>query len=164
MTKEELVMSIKKAFSSEILELNEEAFDPIVFVDKSKLMDVMKRLKEQFDFNYLMCISGVDYPPEKIELVYHLFSMEKKYRICIKVNLPRETPSVSSVVPIWKGAEWHERETYDLLGVTFENHPDLRRILLPEEFSGHPLRKDYMDEEVLPLPDSKEMMKPPKKP
>ncbi|MFH1407388.1 MAG: NADH-quinone oxidoreductase subunit C, partial [Candidatus Omnitrophota bacterium] len=104
-----------------------------------------KTLKEdeKLRFDYLMCLSGVDYK-EYFEVVYHLYSMERGRRAAVKVKLSREKPEVDSVSSLWKSANWHEREAFDLLGIRFNNHPDLRRILLPEDWGeGFPLRKDY---------------------
>ena len=101
-------------------------------------------------FDYLMCLSGVDYmgikdvqPARALGVVYHLFSMEKAHRITLKVIVPRETPNVPTISDIWPTANWHEREAFDLMGITFDGHPDHRRILTSEDWVGHPLRKDY---------------------
>lgn len=113
-------------------------------------------------FNLLSCISGVDYlepDPKKVakagfephtEVVYHLQSFHHRHRIIVKLILPRwkdnqagQLPEVPSVTSLWSAADWHEREVYDLSGIWFDGHPDLRRILLAEDWEGHPLRKDY---------------------
>jgi NADH-quinone oxidoreductase subunit C len=87
-------------------------------------------------------LSGVDLKG-RLAVVYQLFSMVKKHKITLKVEVPTDAPNVQSVESIWKTANWHEREAYDLYGITFIGHPDLRRILLPYDWEGHPLRKDY---------------------
>jgi len=115
----------------------------------AELIDVARYLKEapELGCKYLRCLSGVDYS-EYIQLVYNLSSMHSGVNVYLKVDLPRdvELPEVESVSEIWPTADWHEREIYDLLGVRFLNHPDLRRILLPEDFQGgFPLRKDFVD-------------------
>ncbi|MFC4777867.1 NADH-quinone oxidoreductase subunit C [Paenibacillus sp. GCM10023252] len=99
--------------------------------------------------NYLRNLSGVDYETH-LEVVYHFVSLETKLEYAVKVRTDREAPSVASVTPLWATANWNEREVYDLLGVTFHNHPDLRRIMMSDEWVGHPLRKDYepLDSEV----------------
>ena len=104
---------------------------------------------ERFRLDYLANVTAVDYPAEqRIDVVYHLYSMEHKHGpVPLKVTLPRATPAVASVTPIWRAAEFQEREVYDLFGVTFEGHPDLRRILLWDGFEGHPMRKDYVVED-----------------
>lgn len=103
---------------------------------------------ERFGLDYLADLTAVDYPPDRIEVVYHLYSMAKKTGpLSLKVKLPRANPVVASVTPIWRGGEFQEREAYDLYGVTFEGHPDLRRILMWDGFEGHPMRKDYVVED-----------------
>ncbi len=101
-----------------------------------------------FALDYLSFVSGVDYPEQKrIEVVYHLFSSQHRHEMLLKVRVPRGDPRVESVTPIWNGADWHEREAYDLLGITFEGHPNLRRIMMTDDWVGHPLRKDYIYED-----------------
>jgi NADH-quinone oxidoreductase subunit C len=99
--------------------------------------------------NYLRNVSGVDYETH-LEVVYYPLNMDSRHVYCIKVRTDREIPSVPSVTPIWETANWNEREIYDLLGVDFPGHPDLRRIMMPDDWVGHPLRKDYvpLDPEV----------------
>lgn len=102
-------------------------------------------------FEYLNCLSGVDWIGEQqLEVVYHLSSLAFPLKVTVKVRIPRDAPVVRSVVPIWPGANWHEREVYDLFGIRFEGHPDHRRILLSEDWEGYPLRKDYVDERFVP--------------
>ncbi|MBI4343326.1 MAG: NADH-quinone oxidoreductase subunit C [Candidatus Omnitrophica bacterium] len=102
---------------------------------------------ERFELDYLANLTVVDYPPERMDMVYHLYSTTQKHGpLTLKVTLPRQQPVAASVTPIWRSAEFQEREAYDLYGVTFEGHPDLRRILMWEEFEGHPMRKDYVPE------------------
>ena len=91
-----------------------------------------------------MCLSGADYPPDRIEVVYHLYSQTHGRSLVTKVQLDRNDPKVPSIESVWRMADWHERECYDMFGVVFENHPDLRRILLPFDWEGFPLRKDYV--------------------
>ena len=96
-------------------------------------------------FTYLSDISAVDrFPIEpRFEVNYHLLSLDRKERLRLRVRLPGAEPAVASVIPVWPTANWHERETFDLFGIRFNGHPDLTRILLPDEWEGHPLRKDY---------------------
>ena len=106
------------------------------------------RNNERFSLDYLANLTAVDYPPDHLDVVYHLYSMAKKHGpVALKVKLPRAQAVVASVTPIWRGAEFQEREVYDLFGVRFEGHPDLRRILMWEGFEGHPMRKDYIAED-----------------
>ena len=100
-------------------------------------------------FDFLSCLTGVDNGPEAdtMEVLYHLCSIPYHKQLVVKVLLDRKSPSVPTVSDIWRTANWHEREAYDLLGIGFDNHPDLRRILLPADWEGHPLRKDYVEQE-----------------
>ena len=101
-----------------------------------------------FALDYLSFVTGVDYPEQKrIEVVYHLFSSQHRHELLLKVRVPRDDPRVESVTSIWRGADWHEREAYDLLGIVFEGHPNLRRIMMTDDWVGHPLRKDYIYED-----------------
>ena len=121
-----------------------------LFADPNDLTAVCRCLKdnERFGLDYLANLTAVDYPPERIDVVYHLYSMaQKRGPLTLKVKLPRANPRLESVTPLWRGAEFQEREAYDLYGVTFDGHPDLRRILLWEGFEGHPMRKDYVVED-----------------
>ena len=123
-------------------------------LDKEKSKDFFISLKEDYGFEHCSLISAVDNQPQ-FELVYHFSVMEgsifikdssKAVMIEIHVFLDRDTPTIDSVSNLWFGANWHEREAYDLMGIYFIGHPDLRRVLLPEGFAGHPLRKDYVYE------------------
>lgn len=95
----------------------------------------------------------VDNPPDRLTLVYYLYSYQKGHRLCIKVDLPRENPSVPTLCQLWQNADWNEREIYDLFGVVFVGHPDLRRIMMPEDWEGYPLRKDYLHPNLAVKPD-----------
>ncbi|MBI2094118.1 MAG: NADH-quinone oxidoreductase subunit C [Candidatus Omnitrophica bacterium] len=121
-----------------------------LLVSSKDLITVCRCLKntERFSLDYLANLTVVDYPPERMEVIYHFYSMLKKHGpVALKVKVEREKPSVPSVTPLWRGAEFQEREAYDLFGVVFEGHPDLRRILMWEGFKGHPMRKDYIVED-----------------
>ena len=118
-------------------------------VPKEKLSEVALFLKgnPEYTMDFLSCVTGVDYTAH-LEVVYHLYSMTKKHGpIVLKVRTDREAAKVPSVTPIWRSAEYQEREIYDLVGVNFESHPDLRRILMWDGFQYHPLRKDYVQED-----------------
>ena len=118
--------------------------DPTIKISPNHILEVAKFLRDDDDmqFDYLSCLSGVDLKG-KLAVVYQLFSMVKRHKITIRVEVPTENPSVPSVESIWRTANWHEREAFDLFGITFAGHPDLRRILLPYDWDGYPLRKDY---------------------
>lgn len=120
--------------------------DDVVVVEPGSLHQCCQVLKEdaEMDFKVLQVVSGVDYPEENIiEVNYMLSNFFKNHEIILKVRLPRDNPKVESVCDLWKSANFQERETYDMLGVEFENHPDPRRILCPDDWEGWPLRKDY---------------------
>ncbi len=117
-----------------------------VTVPCGAIVDVCSFLRFNHDFDMLADLCGGDRGPEedpRFEVNYHLFSTVHFQRLRLKVLLPEDDANVASVTPLWKTANWHERETYDLVGINFTGHPDLRRILLPSDFDGHALRKDY---------------------
>jgi NADH-quinone oxidoreductase subunit C len=127
-----------------------EAVTPFVTVAPQRLLEVAGfcRSDPALAFDNLMCLSAVDYPketPPRMEVVYHLHSYRHLHTFALKVQLPRESPAVASVEAIWPVANWHEREAWDLFGIVFTGHSDLRRILLPDDWDGHPLRKDWQD-------------------
>jgi NADH-quinone oxidoreductase subunit C len=101
--------------------------------------------KEEFAFDFLTDLCGVDYLPEipRFRVVYHLYSLRHKHRVRVKVAVEESGPVVASCISLWSGADWHERECFDLFGIVFKGHPNLQRILLPADFAGHPLRKDF---------------------
>jgi NADH-quinone oxidoreductase subunit C len=123
---------------------------PGAFVPAARLLDIagVLRDEEPFRLDYCSFVTAVDRPDQGVlEVVYHLFSMSARHELLLKVRVPREAPQVPSVTFVWSGANWHEREAYDLFGVVFEGHPDPRRIMMTEDWQGHPLRKDYVYEE-----------------
>ncbi len=141
-----LVDRLKELFSASILEVRTFRGELTLSVSKDDLYAICKFLFSDPDlqFQFLTDLCGVDRFPEspRFEIVYLLYSMKNNQRLRIKAALG-ETESISSVEPIWKAANWLEREVYDLFGISFKNHPDLRRILLWDGYEGHPLRKDY---------------------
>jgi NADH-quinone oxidoreductase subunit C len=164
MNSAEITAVLEQQFGDRIKGKKGDAIDPFVVVDGSDLVEICRFLRDdrRLRFELLNCISGVDYlePDAKkapkagfephVEVVYHLQSFTHTHRFVLKVSLPRwkdnkagQLPEVPSVVALWAAAEWHEREVYDLTGVWFTGHPDLHRILLSEDWVGHPLRKDY---------------------
>lgn len=155
---------LKAKFKDGVVSVNTEALDPWVEVTPSALPAVCQFLRDDksTQMNLLNCITAVDYfepDPKKaakvewkphLEMVYHMSSTIKKHTLVLKVKIPRwkdnvegQLPEVPTVSGIWRTADWHEREVYDLSGVQFTGHPNLRRILCPEDWVGHPLRKDY---------------------
>jgi NADH-quinone oxidoreductase subunit C len=125
-----------------------------VTVPVAALLDVCRVARHQLGYRLLTSITGVDWK-DSYELIYHLYQLDSAYPLVIRVRLPHdEAPSAPSLTPEWPGAEFQEREVYDLLGIVFAGHPDLRRILLDDDFAGHPLRKDYQaDPDYVLVPD-----------
>lgn len=132
-----------EAWAAEVV----EAFGEVTIVlPRESIVDVCSYLKSEGGFDMLADLCGADRGPEedpRFEVNYHLFSTTHYQRLRLKVLLSEDDPHVATVTQIWKTADWHERETYDLVGIKFDGHPDLRRILLPSDFDGHALRKDY---------------------
>ncbi|MEQ8210730.1 MAG: NADH-quinone oxidoreductase subunit C [Lacipirellulaceae bacterium] len=164
MSGQAFVDQLKQKFGDNITGSNFENIDPWIEVSPDGLVELCQYLRDEpsLAFDYLNSITAVDYLhiDEKkakkatwephTEVVYHLFSMQHKHSLVLKVTLPRwkddtpgELPELASVSHIWSTADWHEREIYDLSGVHFTDHPNLRRILCPEDWVGHPMRKDY---------------------
>ena len=158
------VDQLKQKFGDQITGANLDNVDPWIEVAPEGIVAVATHLRDEpsLAFDYLNSVTAVDYLhiDEKkaakaewqphLEVVYHLFSMQHKHSLVLKVMLPRwmddqpgELPEVPSVAGVWSTADWHERECYDLFGVRFTGHPNLKRILCPEDWVGHPLRKDY---------------------
>jgi NADH-quinone oxidoreductase subunit C len=114
-------------------------------IDAASIVEVCRYLKEEQQFNRVAGITGLDwYPMEpRFEVVYLLHSVPRNERVRLKCKVSGENPAIDSVCSVWSGANWYERETFDLFGIRFHNHPDLTRIMMPEDWDGHPLRKDY---------------------
>jgi NADH-quinone oxidoreductase subunit C len=121
---------------------------PTLLVPKEDILDVCRWLRDHpdFDMAYLSFVSAIDWK-DRFEVVYHLGSFSKNHSLTLKVQIPRDDPRIPSVTGLWRGADWHEREAYDLFGIVFEGHPNLRRIMMSQDWKGHPLRKDYVYED-----------------
>jgi NADH-quinone oxidoreductase subunit C len=123
-----------------------------ILIPKGELFSVCEVLHRENDFFFdqLSNVTGIDNGPQAntMEVIYHLYSIPFNHFLALKVVLPRENPEIESLSGIWKAANWLEREVYDMFGIRFNNHPDLRRILMPNDWVGHPLRKDYQQEDV----------------
>ncbi|MFN8353990.1 MAG: NADH-quinone oxidoreductase subunit C [Spirosomataceae bacterium] len=155
MSFQELSALLVSHFGPEII-LSQETtgLQPSLTVPTDRIVEVCQWLheNEQTYFDMLSCLTALDNGPEAgtMEVVYTLFSIPYEHTLTLKVVLERRTdslPQVPTVSPIWRTADWHEREAFDLMGIQFTGHPDLRRILLPEDWEGHPLRKDYQEQE-----------------
>ncbi len=131
---EDIAVDIKNALGEETVE-----------VAPDNILNALRRLKQDHKFERLTSVTGVDrYPAEpRFEVVYHLQSVANKRRLRVKARVSGANPEIESAVPVYRSADWYERETFDLFGIRFRNHPDLRRIMLPEDWEGYPLRKDY---------------------
>jgi NADH-quinone oxidoreductase subunit C len=129
--------------------------DATARVDPNRITELLRLLRDdpELEFEMLTDVTAVDYVGEvpRFEVVYHLYSVAKNHRVRIKARVSEEAPEIESAVAVWPSANWMEREIWDLYGIRFRNHPDLRRILLYEQFEGHPLRKDYPKEKRQPL-------------
>jgi NADH-quinone oxidoreductase subunit C len=139
---------LKEQFPGEVLSVTELRGQVSVVIKKDRVLEIARYLHEEPEllFDHLRDICGVDYLGKKeprFEVVYHLYSIKHRHFIRLKAQVPEGDCRIQSVVAVWTGANWHERECYDMFGVVFDGHPDLRRVLLPEDWEGHPLRKDY---------------------
>jgi len=147
MKHEELTALIKTRFPETITGTNIFRNELTLTVQKDAIAEIARFLKENgdLDFNFLSDLCGVDRveTDDVFEVVYHLYSLSKNHRLRLKAPVPSDAPCLPTVTGVWKTANWHERETYDMFGITFDGHPDLRKILTPEDFEGYPLRKDY---------------------
>ncbi len=144
--------SLVTRFAEKITGANLEAASPFAIVATDAIAEVAGFCRSCPDlaFDNLMCLSAVDYPkesPPRMEVVYHLYSYVHLHTFALKVQVPRENPAVPTVEAIWGVANWHEREAWDMFGIVFTGHSDMRRILLPDDWEGHPLRKDWQDPE-----------------
>ncbi len=168
--KEKIEEKLRAAFGEDILAVVEFKGELTVEVKRERIADVCKLLKEdeELSFNYLSDVCGADmldfedvssrksylaveheFRPEEVpvserfQVIYNMISLKNKYRIRLKVKVDGENPVCPSVTSVFKSADWYERETYDMFGITFEGHPDMRRIYMPEEYEYYPLRKDF---------------------
>jgi NADH/F420H2 dehydrogenase subunit C len=143
-----IAKKLQEKFPGEIIEWSEFRGDLVVVIKRDKSLDIIRTLKEdeELKFEMLLDVCGVDYlgRSERFEVVYHLLSLKTKHRIRIKIRVSEEDPVVDSVTPVFKCANWFEREAFDMYGIRFRNHPNLTRLLCHEEFQGHALRKDHV--------------------
>ena len=144
MTNEDILARIKEAFPAAVVDVPVGMIDFTMVLAAEQLFEVARLLRDEIGMDYLTDVTAVDYP-ECFEVVYHLYSVSKDQGpLTLKVLLEdKENPEVASVTPLWPGANFMECEVYDLMGIAFSGHPDLRRIMLWDGFPGHPLRKDF---------------------
>jgi NADH-quinone oxidoreductase subunit C len=140
-----LLETFKAKFPDEVLETHAFRGDETVLLRKEALLKAAAFLEDELGFDFLMDLTAADYLPRepRFELVCHFYSSNNNYRLRLKCPVPEADARVASLTPLWAGANWFEREAYDMYGIKFEGHPDLRRILMYDGFEGHPLRKDY---------------------
>jgi NADH-quinone oxidoreductase subunit C len=144
MTPQEIAALLTEQFGGRIQVSKPDAINPWSAVDPGAILEISQfmRTDSRLRMDHLELLGGADYK-DRIEVVYVLYSMECRHRYTLKCLLPRETPTLHTVESIWAVANWHEREAFDMYGIVFEGHSDLRRILCPDDWEGYPLRKDY---------------------
>jgi NADH-quinone oxidoreductase subunit C len=150
------VDSLSEKFSDKLIEVYQSSGDTYVRVEADAVTEICKYLRDELKFDYLTDIFGIDRftSDERFEVVYNLVSLRHGVRIFIKIRCQEENPEVDSVVSVWPAANWAEREAFDMFGIRFRNHPDLRRMYMPEDFQYFPLRKEFP---LLGIPGSIEL-------
>lgn len=153
----EVIDALRDRFGDDVGDVHEYAGEQTVFVAKERIAEVARFLKEEQQFSYLSDIGGVDRftDEDRFEVYYNLVSFAKRKRVRLKVRVDEGELTVPSITPIYRAANWNEREVYDMLGIRFENHPDLRRMYMPEDFEYYPQRKEFPQLGIpgsLPLP------------
>src|SRR5690606_27512468 len=147
MTPKQIAEKLKHKFGDAITASLPEDKHPRVHTTAAHWRSMAETLRQdaELDFDFLLCLTGVDYvADDQLCVVYDLRSMTRRHEFAVKVYVDRGDPRVASVMDIWPAADWHEREAFDMFGIIFEGHADLRRILLPEDWVSYPLRKDYL--------------------
>jgi NADH-quinone oxidoreductase subunit C len=149
MTSQEILEIVKTKFGGAILESKVDSMQPWVRVTPKSIKDICIFLRDEasLQFDYLSCLSGMDYTNGNFGVVYHLNSLVHKHKIVLKAGCTKDDMQIQSVSTVWGTANWHEREAFDMYGIIFDEHADLRRILLPDDWEGNPLRKDYQVQE-----------------
>lgn len=154
-TKELIVEKVKKKFGESLEEVSDFRNDLCITIKKDQIVNLGKFLKEDPDLQFIMCkdVTAIDWATRKkrFTTVYHIYSFKLNYTLRLKSNIDDDPPTIETVSSIWQSANWYERETWDMYGIKFVNHPDLRRMYMPEGFEYHPLRKDFP---VLGIPGS----------
>jgi NADH-quinone oxidoreductase subunit C len=145
--KEAILNRLKANLPNVNVETSEYKDELTLQVNKKNIVEVCKTLKNDDELKFLVCedVTAIDWAHRKdrFTVVYHLFSLKNKFRVVVKANVDEEDCNIDTVSSIWRAANWHEREVYDMYGINFNNHPDLRRVYMPEEFEYYPLRKDF---------------------
>ena len=164
-----ILESVQQKLGEKVIGIHDFRGDETIVIKQESVLDVLHFLKEdpELDFNVLMDLSAVDYltfsepnptrpyfkesKGPRFEVVYHLYSLNKNQRLRVKVPVEEKNPQIPTLTGLWPAANWYEREIWDMFGIRFEGHPNLKRILMYEEFVGHPLRKDYAVNKRQPL-------------
>ena len=141
------IETVKAKFADQVLSVGAHANQAWVDVKRERIAEILKTLRDECGYEMLTDITAVDYlnqgMPERFCVVYNLYSMKDNVRTRVKAWVPEADPIIDSASSLWRSAPWAEREVWDLMGIKFKGHPDLKRIQLPENYEGHPLRKDY---------------------
>ena len=141
------IETLKTKFADQVLGVGTHAGQAWVDVKRDRIVDVLKTLRDECGFDMLTDLTAVDYlnqgMPERFAVVYNLYSLKDNVRTRVKAWVPESDPTIDTASTLWRSAPWTEREVWDLMGLKFKGHPDLKRIQLPENYEGHPLRKDY---------------------
>lgn len=140
---------VKREFGDGGIELLADRPQPGLQVAREKIVDLSRFLKEtpELRFEMLTSLAGLDLPEGVLRTSYHLYSFKLDLLLPLHVDVTREDPKTPTISGVWPSADWYERESWDLVGIVYEGHPDLRRIMLPEDWEGHPLRKDFVEKE-----------------
>jgi len=141
------IPKIQERFADQVVGTGEHARQKWIEVKRDRVVDVLRLLRDECGFDMLTDLTCVDHlnqgTPERFAIVYNVYSLKDNERTRLKAWVPEADPTIETASSVWKAAPWAEREVYDLFGIVFKNHPDLKRILLPADYVGHPLRKDY---------------------
>jgi NADH-quinone oxidoreductase subunit C len=146
------IVELIQSVNEETATVDSNTSPPCVIIDSDKLVKTCTELHQNSSvfFDMLSCVTGLDNGSDSntMEVIYQLYSIPFNASLMLKVILPRENPEIDSLCNVWKSANWMEREVYDMFGIKFKNHPDLRRILMPNDWEGYPLRKDYQHQDL----------------
>lgn len=155
-TLQDVVDGLSEQFSDSFIGVYQSTGDTFIYVEADAIVDICTYLKTEKHFIYLTDLFGIDRftSEERFEVAYHLISFRDRENLFLKVRLPEEDPSINSITEVWKSANWMEREVYDMFGIEFNNHPDFRRMYMPEDYNYFPLRKEFP---LLGIPGSIEL-------
>jgi len=155
-TLQRVVDGLSENYADSFIEVYQSSGDTFIRVEAEDIVEISRYLKNEQHFIYLTDIIGIDRftSEERFELAYDLISLRDRERVFVKVRLPEEDPVIESLTDVWKSASWMEREAYDMFGVRFTNHPDLRRMFMPEDYEYYPMRKEFP---LLGIPGSIEL-------